>query len=40
MKIYTIKFLSIKNILLAIPFLTIYFKQDDIINSLKGKEND
>ena len=30
----TLKFV-IKNILLAIPFLTIYFKQDDIINSLK-----
>ena len=30
----TIKFV-IKNIILSIPFLTIYFKQDDIINSLK-----
>ncbi len=30
----TIKFIA-KNIILAIPFLTIYFKQDDIINSFK-----
>tara|TARA_X000000950_G_scaffold201047_1_gene242038 strand:+ start:1533 stop:1961 length:429 start_codon:yes stop_codon:yes gene_type:complete len=30
----TIKFV-IKNIVLSIPFLTIYFKQDDIINSFK-----
>ena len=33
----TIKFVG-KNILLAIPFLTIYFKQDDIINSLKERK--
>ena len=31
---YTIKFI-LKNILLSIPFLTLYFKQDDIVNSLK-----
>ena len=30
----TIKFI-VKNVFLAIPFLTIYFKQDDIINSFK-----
>ena len=33
----TIKFV-IKNILLSLPFLTIYFKQDDIINTLKTKK--
>lgn len=30
----TIKFI-VKNVFLALPFLTIYFKQDDIINSFK-----
>ena len=32
----TIKFI-LKNILLSLPFITLYFKQDDIINSLKKK---
>jgi predicted restriction endonuclease len=34
----TIKFV-IKNFLLALPFLTIYFKQDDIINTIKNNKN-
>ena len=34
-----IKFI-LKNFLLALPFLTIYFKQDDIINFVKKNKNE
>ena len=35
----TIKFL-LKNFILALPFLTIYFKQDDIIKTLKKNKSE